>query len=110
MAEATADLSALEAEHRADVNEVRSRVAMLVSDLERNRTLLALYVKAILPQSHAGVTSALASYQAGRSDLLTLLDLQNTVFTYETAYFRALSDFAKKLAELEQVVGAEVLP
>ena len=110
VAEATADLSALEAEHRADVNEVRSRVAMLVSDLERNRTLLALYVKAILPQSHAGVTSALASYQAGRSDLLTLLDLQNTVFTYETAYFRALSDFAKKLAELEQVVGAEVLP
>ena len=110
VAENAAELSALEAEHRASVNALNARVASLASDVERDRTQLALYVKAILPQGRAAVTSALATYQAGRADLLTLLDLQNTVFTYETAYFRALSDFAKAIAELEQVVGAEVLP
>ena len=110
VAEAAADLSALEAEHRADVNVVRARVATLLSDLERNRTQLALYVKTILPLSRGGVTSALASLQSGRASLLSLLDLQNTVFTYETAYYRALSDFAKELAELEQVAGTPVLP
>ena len=110
VAEAVAELSALEGEHRADVNTVRARVATLLGDLERDRTQLALYVKAILPQSRGGVTSALASYQSGRGSLLSLLDLQNTVFTYETAYYRSLSDFAKSLAELELVTGTQVLP
>ncbi len=110
VAENVAELSALEAQHAADINMVRGRVATLLSDLERNRTQLALYVGAILPQSRAGVTSALASLQSGRASLLSVLDLQNTVFTYETAYYRALSDFAKELAELEQVTGTQVLP
>jgi outer membrane protein TolC len=56
------------------------------------------------------VASALASFQSGRASLLSVLDLQNTVFTYETAYYRSLSDFAKGLAELEQVTGTDVLP
>jgi cobalt-zinc-cadmium efflux system outer membrane protein len=110
VAEAVAELAALEADHRAAVTVVRARVATLLSDLERNRTQLALYVKAILPQSRGGVTSALASFQSGRASLLSVLDLQNTVFTYETAYYRSLSDFAKELAELEQVTGGPVLP
>ena len=110
VAENAAELSALEAEHRASVHAINARVASLASDIERNRTQLALYVKAILPQARAAVTSTLATYQAGRADLLTLLDLQNTVFTTETAYFRALSDFAKAVAELEQLVGTEVIP
>jgi outer membrane protein TolC len=38
-----------------------------------------------------------------------VLDNQNTLFTYETEYYRSLSDFAKNLAELEQVVGSEIL-
>ncbi|MBA3670734.1 MAG: TolC family protein [Gemmatimonadaceae bacterium] len=108
--EAVAELSALEADHANEANLVRGRVAALVSDLERSRTQLALYVTAILPQSRGGVTSSLASFQSGRASLLSLLDLQNTVFTFETAYYRALSDFAKKLAELEQVTGTSVLP
>jgi hypothetical protein len=38
-----------------------------------------------------------------------VLEDQATVFTYETDYYRALSDFATTLAELERVVGGEVL-
>ena len=110
VAEATADRSALEAEHRAEVRAVRARVATLVSEIELNRTQLALYVKAILPQARAAASSSLAGYRTGRTGLLALLDLQNTVLGYETAYYRAQSDFAKKMAELEELIGAEVLP
>jgi outer membrane protein TolC len=49
------------------------------------------------------------SYQVGKGELLAVLENQATVFTYETDYFRALSDFAKNVAELERVVGEEVL-
>lgn len=107
--EASAELSAMEADKRAQINSVRSQVAKIVSDLERERTELALYAKAILPQGSAAATASLASYQAGKTELLTVLDNQNTLFTYQTAYYRALADFAKSLAELEQVVGGEVL-
>ena len=110
VAEQAAELSALQAEHRASVNAINARVASLASDVERSRTQLALYLKAILPQGRAAVTSAMETYQTGRADLLTLLDLQGAVFSSETAYFRALSDFAKAVADLEETVGVEVLP
>jgi cobalt-zinc-cadmium efflux system outer membrane protein len=109
LAEARADLAAMESDHRASVNSIRAQVARLVSELERGRTQLAIYSKAILPQGSAAATAALASYQSGKTDLLTVLDNQNTLFTYETEYYRSLSDFAKNLAELEQVVGSEIL-
>ena len=106
---ARAEFSAMESDRRAKSNSVRAQVSRLVSDLERGRTQLAIYTKAILPQGGAAATAALASYQAGKTDLLTVLDDQNTLFTYETEYYRSLSDFAKNLAELEQVVGSEIL-
>jgi outer membrane protein TolC len=109
LAEARAELAAMESDRRAKINSVRAQVARLVSELERGRTQLAIYAKAILPQGGAAATAALASYQSGKTDLLTVLDNQNTLFTYETEYYRSLSDFAKNLAVLEQVVGSEIL-
>lgn len=109
VAEADAQLAALHEEHRAKVNAIRSEVAKLVSELERERSQLALYAKAILPQGRAALTSATESYQVGKVEFLTVLDNQSTVFSYEMDYYRALADFAKNLAELERVVGVEVL-
>lgn len=104
-----ADLAALEAEHHDRVLRLKADLARVYSGLERDRTHLALYVKAILPQSHATVSAALAGYQSGTADLVTVLDAQTTVFNYETAYYRALTSFGRSLAELEQLVGGKVL-
>lgn len=110
VADADAQLQVLHAEHAQKLNELRAEVARLVSDVERSRSQLALYVKALLPQARASLGSAMASYQVGRVEFLTVLDDQATVFSYETDYYRALSDFAKNIAELERVVGKEILP
>jgi outer membrane protein, heavy metal efflux system len=107
--EARAELAALEAERDDRVNTLRAEVARLHAALERDRAQLALYVKAIIPQGRATLTSATAAYQVGRADFLTLLDAQSTLFNYETNYFRVLSAFAKTLAELERVVGEEIV-
>ena len=109
VAEASATLAALHEEHAAKINEIRNDVARLASELERSRTRLALTRRAILPQARASLSSALVSYQAGKVEFLTVLDNQSTVFTYETEYYRAIADFAKNVAELERIVGAEVL-
>ena len=110
VAAARDELDALGAEHHAAVNELRMRVAKLYADAERSRTQLALDVKAILPQGHASLAAATARYQAGKTDLLTLLDSQSMLFAYETSYYRSLADFAEALAQLDAVVGKEVLP
>jgi cobalt-zinc-cadmium efflux system outer membrane protein len=107
--EATAELSAVTAERAARASTLRAEVARMVAEIERERTRLALSVKAILPQGRAALASAASSYQAGKVEFLTVLEKQATVFSYETEYFRALSDFATMVAELERVVGEEVL-
>lgn len=109
VADARSQLAALEAEHHAKQNELRADVARLYSELERQRAQLALYVKAIIPQGRASLASATSSYQVGRVEFLTVLENQATLFNYETEYFRTLTDFASTLAELERVLGEEIL-
>lgn len=108
-AAAGAELAAIAAEHHQRSNAIRADVARLYTQIERARTQLALTVKSVLPQSRATFEVAVASYQTGRAEFVTMLEAQSTLFSAETNYFRALSDFAKALAELEQVVGQEIL-
>jgi cobalt-zinc-cadmium efflux system outer membrane protein len=107
--EAQARLAALEAEHHEQANELRARVAQAYADLERDRAQLALYMKSIIPQGRAALESATASFQVGRVDFLTLLENQTTLYNYETAYYRSLTQFAERLAELERIAGKEIL-
>jgi outer membrane protein TolC len=103
------ELSALEAEHQEQSNRVRARIAELYAGLDGLRAQLGLYVKAILPQGYASLSSATAGFQVGRADFQALLDAHATVLRYEIAYHRALADFATRLATLEAVVGKEIL-
>ncbi len=104
------DVVALAAMQRDAENMVRAEVAGLYSDITHSRTQLALYVKAIMPQADAALTAAKSSYQAGTGDLVAVLSAQTTMLELESGYHRALTDFAQKLAELDAVVGREVLP
>jgi outer membrane protein TolC len=107
--EAEADLAAARAERQALANEVRAEVAQAYAGVEQARAQLALFVTSILPQGRAALESATSSFQVGRVDFLTLLENQATLYRYETAYHRALTDFATRLAELERIVGKEIL-
>lgn len=110
VAEARAVLTEMEAGHHAMVDRLHADVAELHAALERDRSQLALFVASILPQGRAAVESATASFRVGRADFTTLLETEATLYEYETMIHRTLADFAKTLAELERVIGAEVLP
>lgn len=106
---AGSELAAVESDRAAIQNSVRAQVARLYADIEHSRTQLALYVKAILPQGRATLASATGNYQSGTGDLIAVLNAQATIFEYETGYYRALTDFAQKIAELDALVGKELL-
>ena len=109
VAASESDLAAMHAERVKREADIRAQVAQLASALERSRTQLALYALAILPQTRAALAAATTSYQVGKIEFLTVLSDQATLFNYETEYYRALRDFAKDVAELDRVVGKEVL-
>ena len=67
--------------------------------------LVKLYGTTIIPQSSLALESAIAGYEAGKVDFLTLLDNLVTLRNYELSYYEQLSNVEKAIAALEPLVG-----
>ena len=74
------------------------------------RRLLSLYSTTIVPQSSLSLESAIAGYEVGRIDFLTLLDNLVTLLNYELSYYEQLSNEEKAVAALEPLVGVSLRP
>ncbi len=85
--------------------QVSARIAEVVAELDRARTLVTLYRTEVLPQAEANVTSALASYRVGRVDFMTLVDAQMSVNEYRQELAALLAEYGSRIAELEMTIG-----
>lgn len=72
--------------------------------------LVKLYSTTIVPQSSLSLESAIAGYEVGKVDFLTLLDNLVTLLNYELSYYEQLSNEEKAVAGLEPLVGATLRP
>lgn len=72
------------------------------------RRSLDLYKEAILSQSELTFRSALAAYQSGRVEFVTLLEAQRALREARMGYFKAQASVLQSLAELERAVGQEL--
>ena len=72
------------------------------------KRLMELYRDNLRPQTNTLLRSTVIAYENDRTDLLNLLDSQNTTVDVDFAYFRALADFEIRMAELELAVGAPI--
>ena len=70
--------------------------------------LLILYAKGIVPQSMLALESALAAYQVGSLDFLSLITNFITVLDYEINYYEELANHQKALARIEEITGIEL--
>ncbi|MEW6442650.1 MAG: TolC family protein [bacterium] len=73
-----------------------------------SQSLIDLYRSGVIPQARLSLESAVAGYQVGKVDFLTLLDNLITLLEYELRYHEVVTDFQKALARLEPLVGAEL--
>ncbi|HEY8256437.1 MAG TPA: TolC family protein [Gemmatimonadales bacterium] len=99
---AAADLAAMAA-------TTRGRVGELDTEVHRDRTLLQLYRTTVLPQAGATVGSALTAYRVGGVDFMTLLDARMSENRYRQEIARLEADLGRAIAELEMLVGQELL-
>jgi outer membrane protein TolC len=85
--------------------DVDARIGELLAELDRTRSLAALYREEVIPEAHATVESAFSSYRVGSVDFMTLVDAQMTVNRYEGELFQLLGEYGKAVAALESAVG-----
>src|SRR5579884_1026847 len=112
--------------HESEISEARSAIAQRQAEFDAMRIevfrqiqeslvransakrLVELYQNSLRPQSEATLRSTVIAYENDRTDILNLLDSQNTTLDVDYSYFRALAEFEQRMAELELAVGAPI--
>ena len=84
--------------------EVREASAKLDAALKS----VSIYRDGLLPQTEQSFQAAIAAYQTGGVNFMTLLDAQRTIRDVRMGYYKALVDYEQSRADLERAVGKEI--
>jgi outer membrane protein TolC len=68
--------------------------------------LVEIYRDTLRPQAQMTFRAASAAYQTDQTDLLNLIDSQNTALDVELSYYRALAEFDSRVVDIERAIGA----
>jgi len=106
--EAKANLESAKAAYQAAGNQVRFELKDLLAKIDAAEKLLTLYKTTIIPQAQQTLESARISYRTGKVEFLSLLDAERALKEFQLEYYRTLTAFEQRMAELEQAVGREL--
>ncbi len=108
ISEAQAMVSERQAEFEATRLFVFREIQEALVRANSAKRLVDLYQNSLRPQANATLHSTVIAYENDRTDILNLLDSQNTTLDVDYAYFRAIAEFEQHMAELELAVGAPI--
>jgi cobalt-zinc-cadmium efflux system outer membrane protein len=100
--------SKLKAEYDAQVDAIRSDVEAGYARLEGSHKNVRLYDKSLLPAAQENVASAYTGYEAGTVDFLRLVAAERQLIELQEKYQDAVTDYYRRLAELERVIGTPI--
>jgi outer membrane protein TolC len=106
--EAAAAVAVTRAEQRTLENLTRFQIRDLLAKLRASWEVAVLYRTTVLPQAEQGVKAARAGYRTGRTGFLDLIEADRAWRGFQLEYYRALVEREHRLAELEQVIGADL--
>ena len=98
---AKANLLAMKNMTLFEVKEMSAKVAAAMKSI-------AIYRDGLLPQAEQSFQAAVAAYQTGAVNFMTLLDAQRTIRDVRMGYYKALVDYEQSRADLERAVGKEL--
>lgn len=87
---------------------VIAKLKEAVTKLEASRRLIELYSTSIIPKSEQSLAVTQASFSAGRSGFLELLDSVRSYLEFKLDYYRYVSEYLTNKALLERMVGNEL--
>ena len=106
--EAATRLVEMRHEYRMTSQEISFGVKDQFLMAKTSERLLAMYEQGVIPQAAASLESALAGYQTGKVDFLTLINNLTVLLNFEMDYYRELSNQQKAVARLEEFVGVKL--
>ena len=106
--EALADRQAAKANLAAMKNMALLEVRETSARLEAAIKSVSIYRDGLLPQAEQSFQAAVAAYQTGGVNFMTLLDAQRTIRDVRMGYYKALVDYEQSRADLERAVGKEL--
>jgi outer membrane protein TolC len=71
---------------------------------------IGLYRDTLLPKAVESVKANEASFRAGKSTFLDLIDTQRVMLEFELAFERALSNRVQSQAHIEMLLGKQLSP
>jgi outer membrane protein, heavy metal efflux system len=69
---------------------------------------ISIYRDGLLPQAEHSFQTAVAAYQTGGVNFMTLLDAQRTIRDVRMGYYKALVEYEQSRADLERAVGKDL--
>jgi outer membrane protein TolC len=69
---------------------------------------IGLYRDTLVPKAEQSMGATLEAFMTGGATALALIDAEKTLLEFQLAYYRALTDQAQQLAEIETLVGREL--
>ncbi len=99
------DVQTAEASYEEMKNEVLLAIHEAYSKVKTAENALTTYEQFILPQAKQQVEVALSAYEAGRSDLLSLVDAERMLKDAQMSYYKFLADYELGLSDLRLAVG-----
>ena len=105
--EAEARVAVAHAETRAMENRILAEVADALAELQAETRQAQLHHK-LIPLARQALSSALASYAAGRGSFAMVLDTERDLQMHALDLAAHLAGYSQRLADLERAVGGDV--
>ncbi len=106
--ESLAEIRAAKANRDAMRNLTVREVAESQAKAQAARRSMTLFNEGLLTQAELSFRSAMAAYQTGRVEFVTLLEAQRALREARMGYYKATVALVQNLSDLERIVGKEL--
>ena len=103
--EARHRLTASQHEYVAARNGVYFDIEDALSQVQAQRDLADIFQKTIIPQARQAYEVSRASYTAGNTDFLLVIDNWQKWLVFTIQHHRALGELERSVADLEEAIG-----
>jgi outer membrane protein TolC len=108
--EARVMINAGEDQRTSTWDGIRDRIERVLQNIERDRAQARIYREKIIPDTRQALDSSLADYQAGRLEMLSVLDNLMKLFMARVDLVRRETRIQASRAELEYFLGGPLEP
>jgi outer membrane protein, heavy metal efflux system len=106
--EASARKQSIRYRQRALLRSLEARLQSALFNLRDSKRKIDLYKNTLIPKAEQAQRATVTSFEAGKSDFLSLIDVERTLLEFLLNYERALTDQARSNALIERLIGAEL--